>query len=181
MGMLCSNTDPLGFSCPACHIKAGSCQPQLFIQSHCRPYMSDCCCRNGNKRWEIIVTLIFVYRPIKISLFCLLLSQGIGLQFFVFPDFARHLWSYSCRGSMGTQGSGRKRAPLKDRFSAEDEALSSIAREVSSYSITNVFPILNKLPWIMAMCFLHCSLNANMILSSSIFYPHPDNVLSKHR
>lgn len=36
---------------------------------------------------------------------------------------------------MGTQGSGRKRAPLKDRFSAEDEALSSIAREVSSYSI----------------------------------------------
>lgn len=33
---------------------------------------------------------------------------------------------------MGTQGSGRKRAPLKDRFSAEDEALSSIAREVSS-------------------------------------------------
>lgn len=32
---------------------------------------------------------------------------------------------------MGTQGSGRKRAPLKDRFSAEDEALSSIAREVS--------------------------------------------------
>lgn len=33
---------------------------------------------------------------------------------------------------MGTQGSGRKRAPLKDRFSAEDEALSSIAREVRS-------------------------------------------------
>lgn len=32
---------------------------------------------------------------------------------------------------MGTQGSGRKRAPVKDRFSAEDEALSSIAREVS--------------------------------------------------
>uniref|UniRef100_A0A3Q1FJL9 Leucine-rich repeat flightless-interacting protein 2 n=1 Tax=Acanthochromis polyacanthus TaxID=80966 RepID=A0A3Q1FJL9_9TELE len=31
---------------------------------------------------------------------------------------------------MGTQGSGRKRAPLKDRFSAEDEALSSIAREL---------------------------------------------------
>ncbi|KAF3842344.1 hypothetical protein F7725_024295, partial [Dissostichus mawsoni] len=30
-------------------------------------------------------------------------------------------------GNMGTQGSGRKRAPLKDRFSAEDEALSSIA------------------------------------------------------
>lgn len=36
---------------------------------------------------------------------------------------------------MGTQGSGRKRAPLKDRFSAEDEALSSIAREVSSDAI----------------------------------------------
>lgn len=33
--------------------------------------------------------------------------------------------------NMGTQGTGRKRAPLKDRFSAEDEALSSIAREVS--------------------------------------------------
>ncbi|TNM99704.1 hypothetical protein fugu_012737 [Takifugu bimaculatus] len=32
---------------------------------------------------------------------------------------------------MGTQGTGRKRAPLKDRFSAEDEALSSIAREVT--------------------------------------------------
>lgn len=32
---------------------------------------------------------------------------------------------------MGTPGSGRKRAPIKDRFSAEDEALSSIAREVS--------------------------------------------------
>uniref|UniRef100_A0A9R1SSK1 Leucine-rich repeat flightless-interacting protein 2 n=2 Tax=Cyprinus carpio TaxID=7962 RepID=A0A9R1SSK1_CYPCA len=31
---------------------------------------------------------------------------------------------------MGTPGSGRKRAPIKDRFSAEDEALSSIAREV---------------------------------------------------
>uniref|UniRef100_A0A7N5ZY45 Leucine-rich repeat flightless-interacting protein 2 n=1 Tax=Anabas testudineus TaxID=64144 RepID=A0A7N5ZY45_ANATE len=33
---------------------------------------------------------------------------------------------------MGTQGSGRKRAPLKDRFSAEDEALSSIAREAEA-------------------------------------------------
>ncbi|XP_054654222.1 leucine-rich repeat flightless-interacting protein 2 isoform X4 [Dunckerocampus dactyliophorus] len=33
---------------------------------------------------------------------------------------------------MGTQGSGRKRAPLKDRFSAEDEALSSIAREAQA-------------------------------------------------
>ncbi|XP_075932688.1 leucine-rich repeat flightless-interacting protein 2 isoform X20 [Anarhichas minor] len=33
---------------------------------------------------------------------------------------------------MGTQGSGRKRAPVKDRFSAEDEALSSIAREAEA-------------------------------------------------
>ncbi|XP_061601541.1 leucine-rich repeat flightless-interacting protein 2 isoform X2 [Cololabis saira] len=33
---------------------------------------------------------------------------------------------------MGTQGSGRKRAPLKDRFSAEDDALSSIAREAEA-------------------------------------------------
>ncbi len=31
---------------------------------------------------------------------------------------------------MGTPGSGRKRAQIKDRFSAEDEVLSSIAREV---------------------------------------------------
>ncbi|XP_051936046.1 leucine-rich repeat flightless-interacting protein 2 isoform X16 [Hippocampus zosterae] len=33
---------------------------------------------------------------------------------------------------MGTQGTGRKRAQLKDRFSAEDEALSSIAREAEA-------------------------------------------------
>ncbi|KAL6101344.1 lrrfip2 [Pungitius sinensis] len=33
---------------------------------------------------------------------------------------------------MGTQGCGRRRAPLKDRFSAEDEALSSIAREAEA-------------------------------------------------
>lgn len=33
---------------------------------------------------------------------------------------------------MGTQGTGRKRTPLKDRFSAEDEALSSIAREAEA-------------------------------------------------
>ncbi|XP_038137339.1 leucine-rich repeat flightless-interacting protein 2 isoform X7 [Cyprinodon tularosa] len=33
---------------------------------------------------------------------------------------------------MGTQGTGRKRAPVKDRFSAEDEALSSIAREAEA-------------------------------------------------
>ncbi|XP_048451582.1 leucine-rich repeat flightless-interacting protein 2 [Rhincodon typus] len=31
---------------------------------------------------------------------------------------------------MGTPGSGRKRTPIKDRFSAEDEALSHIAREM---------------------------------------------------
>ncbi|XP_034754138.1 leucine-rich repeat flightless-interacting protein 2 isoform X10 [Etheostoma cragini] len=33
---------------------------------------------------------------------------------------------------MGTQGTGRKRTPLKDRFSAEDDALSSIAREAEA-------------------------------------------------
>ncbi|XP_058241300.1 leucine-rich repeat flightless-interacting protein 2 isoform X16 [Hemibagrus wyckioides] len=33
---------------------------------------------------------------------------------------------------MGTPSSGRKRAPIKDRFSAEDEALSSIAREAEA-------------------------------------------------
>ncbi|KAJ8291109.1 hypothetical protein GJAV_G00021500 [Gymnothorax javanicus] len=33
---------------------------------------------------------------------------------------------------MSTPGSGRKRAPVKDRFSAEDEALSSIAREAEA-------------------------------------------------
>ncbi|XP_056465169.1 leucine-rich repeat flightless-interacting protein 2 isoform X10 [Gadus chalcogrammus] len=33
---------------------------------------------------------------------------------------------------MGTQGTGRKRAPVRDRFSAEDEALSSIAREAEA-------------------------------------------------
>ncbi|XP_059421783.1 leucine-rich repeat flightless-interacting protein 2 isoform X7 [Carassius carassius] len=33
---------------------------------------------------------------------------------------------------MGTPGSGRKRAPIKDRFSAEDEALSSITREAET-------------------------------------------------
>ncbi|KAG7511933.1 leucine-rich repeat flightless-interacting protein 2 isoform X6 [Solea senegalensis] len=43
-----------------------------------------------------------------------------------------YCWSNSCIGTMGTQGSGRKRAPLKDRFSAEDEALSSIAREAEA-------------------------------------------------
>ncbi|XP_052006979.1 leucine-rich repeat flightless-interacting protein 2-like isoform X4 [Xyrauchen texanus] len=33
---------------------------------------------------------------------------------------------------MGTPGSGRKRTPIKNRFSAEDEALSSIAREAEA-------------------------------------------------
>ncbi|XP_012882487.1 PREDICTED: leucine-rich repeat flightless-interacting protein 2 [Dipodomys ordii] len=33
---------------------------------------------------------------------------------------------------MGTPGSGRKRTPMKDRFSAEDEALSNIAREAEA-------------------------------------------------
>ncbi|XP_045153530.1 leucine-rich repeat flightless-interacting protein 2 isoform X5 [Echinops telfairi] len=33
---------------------------------------------------------------------------------------------------MGTPGSGRKRTPVKDRFSAEDEALSTIAREAEA-------------------------------------------------
>lgn len=36
---------------------------------------------------------------------------------------------------MGTPGSGRKRTPVKDRFSAEDEALSNIAREVCYFQI----------------------------------------------
>lgn len=42
---------------------------------------------------------------------------------------------------MGTPGSGRKRTPVKDRFSAEDEALSNIAREVC------VINYLSKLSW----------------------------------
>ncbi|XP_074740940.1 leucine-rich repeat flightless-interacting protein 2 isoform X14 [Strix uralensis] len=33
---------------------------------------------------------------------------------------------------MGTPGSGRKRTPVKDRFSAEDEALSNVAREAEA-------------------------------------------------
>lgn len=46
--------------------------------------------------------------------------------------------SYLCfqiqiqRIKMGTPGSGRKRTPVKDRFSAEDEALSNIAREAEA-------------------------------------------------
>ncbi|KQK82316.1 leucine-rich repeat flightless-interacting protein 2 isoform X3 [Amazona aestiva] len=36
------------------------------------------------------------------------------------------------RLKMGTPGSGRKRTPVKDRFSAEDEALSNIAREAEA-------------------------------------------------
>lgn len=53
---------------------------------------------------------------------------------------------------MGTQGSGRKRAPLKDRFSAEDEALSSIAREVSS-DATRIPFILSRHQFRVACCF----------------------------
>lgn len=49
----------------------------------------------------------------------------------------------SSSANMGTQGTGRKRAPLKDRFSAEDEALSSIAREVSSSIRYNHFEEMN--------------------------------------
>lgn len=57
---------------------------------------------------------------------------------------------------MGTQGSGRKRAPLKDRFSAEDEALSSIAREVSS-DATRIPFILSRHQFRVA-CFFVCLL-----------------------
>ncbi|GLD56112.1 leucine-rich repeat flightless-interacting protein 2 isoform X8 [Lates japonicus] len=58
--------------------------------------------------------------------------EGIYIHSCVFSGFIHRWWSYGCRGNMGTQGSGRKRAPLKDRFSAEDEALSSIAREAEA-------------------------------------------------
>ncbi|XP_068423791.1 leucine-rich repeat flightless-interacting protein 2 isoform X5 [Clinocottus analis] len=58
--------------------------------------------------------------------------KTVDIHVGVFSGRAHHWWSYSCRGNMGTQGSGRKRAPLKDRFSAEDEALSSIAREAEA-------------------------------------------------
>ncbi len=68
---------------------------------------------------------------------------------------------------MGTQGSGRKRAPLKDRFSAEDEALSSIAREVSSYPITYTLSLLFGANWDGSGLyspyiapFMHCLINA---------------------
>lgn len=73
------------------------------------------------------------------TFFCLyFFLPGIYIQSCVFSGFIHRWWSYGCRGNMGTQGSGRKRAPLKDRFSAEDEALSSIAREVSSYADTYI-------------------------------------------
>lgn len=93
---------------------------------------------------------------------------------------------------MGTQGSGRKRAPLKDRFSAEDEALSSIAREVSSYSIYITYTLSFHFrancdgsglysPYIAP--FMYCLITANVILSSSNFpvYAHPDNGFFKYR
>uniref|UniRef100_A0A8D0AKV1 Leucine-rich repeat flightless-interacting protein 2 n=1 Tax=Sander lucioperca TaxID=283035 RepID=A0A8D0AKV1_SANLU len=92
---------------------------------------------------------------------------------------------------MGTQGTGRKRTPLKDRFSAEDDALSSIAREVSSNSITHTLLlrlcILEKTG--MDLCyihpyiapFMHCLINANMISSSSncLVYAYPDNAFRR--
>lgn len=91
---------------------------------------------------------------------------------------------------MGTQGSGRKRAPLKDRFSAEDEALSSIAREVGSYSITFTLSFHFGANWNGSGLYspyiapvVHCLINANMIVSNSncLVYPHLDNGLVKHR
>lgn len=58
---------------------------------------------------------------------------------------------------MGTQGSGRKRAPLKDRFSAEDEALSSIAREVcTSHQYISFVLFLFILPMQMNSYSLEC-------------------------
>lgn len=140
--MLCLNTDLLGCSCPP----AGSCQPHLFIQNSCRPNMTNCFCRNG-KRCGVFTNNTFLHHLsvftelFGIHFFLLFCSVVFVFYFFtepsasnscVFPGFTRHWWGLSHRSDMGTQGSGRKRAPVKDRFSAEDEALSSIAREVSS-------------------------------------------------
>lgn len=36
------------------------------------------------------------------------------------------------RMDMGTQGSGRRRLPTRERLTAEDDALNQIAREVSA-------------------------------------------------
>uniref|UniRef100_A0A8C3ASN9 Leucine-rich repeat flightless-interacting protein 2 n=1 Tax=Cyclopterus lumpus TaxID=8103 RepID=A0A8C3ASN9_CYCLU len=58
---------------------------------------------------------------------------------------------------MGTQGSGRKRAPLKDRFSAEDEALSSIAREVSSNSMVYILYFYFGSKWNASWLYSLCS------------------------
>ncbi|KAF0027254.1 hypothetical protein F2P81_019995 [Scophthalmus maximus] len=59
-------------------------------------------------------------------------AGDIGVHIQPFSGLLHHWWNSGRRGNMGTQGSGRKRAPLKDRFSAEDEALSSIAREAEA-------------------------------------------------
>lgn len=119
---------------------AGSCQPHLFIQNSCRPNMTNCFCRTG-KRCGVFTNNTFLqYLSLfkwlfRINLFSPVVfyfAEPSASNFCVFTDFTLHWWSLSHRSDMGTQGSGRKRAPLKDRFSAEDEALSSIAREVSS-------------------------------------------------
>lgn len=60
------------------------------------------------------------------SLFVCFNSRSENLAFFCLFFFQIG----NQRIKMGTPGSGRKRTPVKDRFSAEDEALSSIAREV---------------------------------------------------
>uniref|UniRef100_A0A672R1A7 Leucine-rich repeat flightless-interacting protein 2 n=1 Tax=Sinocyclocheilus grahami TaxID=75366 RepID=A0A672R1A7_SINGR len=52
---------------------------------------------------------------------------------------------------MGTPGSGRKRAPIKDRFSAEDEALSSIAREVRAVHLRPVY-LTRVILWLVVSC-----------------------------
>lgn len=73
----------------------------------------------------------FVCQCVKIAVFCIFSSQAIYIKFCLYSSLTHRMLSFSSSDEMGTQGSGRKRAPLKDRFSAEDEALSSIAREVS--------------------------------------------------
>lgn len=132
-GMLCLNTVGLQLS------PAGSCQPHLFIQNSCRPNMTNCFCRTG-KRCRVFTNNTFLpdlssfNKVFVINLFSpvwFYVAEPSASNFCVFPDLTLHWWKLSHRSDMGTQGSGRKRAPLKDRFSAEDEALSSIAREVS--------------------------------------------------
>uniref|UniRef100_A0A672GTY3 Leucine-rich repeat flightless-interacting protein 2 n=1 Tax=Salarias fasciatus TaxID=181472 RepID=A0A672GTY3_SALFA len=57
---------------------------------------------------------------------------------------------------MGTQGSGRKRAPVKDRFSAEDEALSSIARECH-FSARHLFLFFFSPLFLVFLCTSSCA------------------------